>query len=487
MIYPVRDKTLKTLDGRLWRPISNGVYPRVILAGIHSGVGKTTLSLGIMSALRKKGLKVQPFKTGPDYIDPSYHTQAAGQISRNLDSWLLSKDTILELFVKQAESADISIIEGVMGLYDGLADTEEGSTAQLSKILKCPVILILDARSLSRSAAAICLGYMEFDKKVDIKGVIINNIGSDNHYRYIKSATEKKTGIPVIGYLPRSHDLKLPERHLGLVPAPEKKLLAAFYRKLSNLINQHIDLDKIISISRKAQPLVRSDRKEQAIFSPKPVKNHVTIAVAFDEAFNFYYRDNLDILESFGARLVKFSPLGDDKLPKGVSGVYIGGGFPELFAARLSANKKLKRQIRQQAEEGLPIYAECGGLMYFMERIADFNKNELEMVGLFKGSVNMGKRLQALGYVKIEAIKDNILSKKGTKTRGHVFHWSYLDNLPDETSFAYKIEKNKDRIFYDGLIQGNVLASYVHLHFASDINFAKNFINKCRQTERRND
>lgn len=455
--------------------------PRIIIAGTHSGVGKTTLSLGIMSALHKKGLKVQPFKTGPDYIDPSYHAQAAWRMSRNLDSWLLSKDTILELFVKQAASADISVIEGVMGLYDGLADTEEGSTAQLSKILKCPVILILDARSLSRSAAAICLGYKEFDRQVGIKGIIVNNIGSNNHYRYIKSAIEKITRIPVIGYLPRSKDLKLPERHLGLVPAQEKKLRAAFYRKLSNLISRNIDLDKIISISRKTPPLVRRDWKEKAIFSPKPVKNHVAIAVAFDEAFNFYYRDNLDILESFGARLVKFSPLRDDRLPEGVSGVYIGGGFPELFGARLSANKKLKRQIRQQAEEGLPIYAECGGLMYLMEKIGDFNKNELPMVGIFKGSVNMGKRLQALGYVKIETIKDNILSKKGAKIRAHVFHWSYLDNLADKTTFAYKIEKNKDRIFYDGLIQGNVLASYAHLHFASDIKFARNFVDSCRQ------
>lgn len=456
------------------------IYPRVILAGIHSGAGKTTLSLGIMSALCKKGLKVQPFKTGPDYIDPSYHTQATGVISRNLDSWLLSKDTILELFLKEAANADISIIEGVMGLYDGLADTEEGSTAQLSKILKCPVILILDARSLSRSAAAICLGYKEFDKAVEIKGVIVNNIGSNNHYHSIKSAIEKRAGIPVIGYLPKSHALKLPERHLGLVPVPEQKLRADFYRKLSNLISRHIDLNKIVSIGSKAQPLAESKWKEKAIFLPKPVKNRVTIAVAFDEAFNFYYRDNLDILESLGARLVKFSPLRDDKLPKGLSGVYIGGGFPELFAVKLSANKKLKKQIRQQAGLGLPIYAECGGLMYLTEKLEDFNKNKLPMVGIFKGTVNMGKKLQALGYVKIETIKDNILSKKGAKIRGHVFHWSYLDNLPDKSAFAYKIRKNKDRIFYDGLIQDNVLASYAHLHFASDINFAKNFINSCR-------
>lgn len=456
-------------------------YPRIILAGVHSGVGKTTLSLGLMAALRKRGLKVQPFKTGPDYIDPSYHTQAAGRISRNLDTWMLSEDVALELFRKQAQSADISIIEGVMGLYDGFADSEQGSTALLAKTLKVPVILILDARSLSRSAAAMVLGYREFDRKVEIKGVILNNIGSNNHYCYIKSAIEKKTGIPVLGFLPRNPDLKLPERHLGLVPAPENKLRSIFYRKLSNLIEKHIDLDKIISISHGAGAFAKSNRKKSAVLTSNAVKNNVTIAVAFDEAFNFYYQDNLDILESLGARLVKFSPLCDSKLPQGTQGVYIGGGFPELFAARLSANKKLKQEIRQKAESGLPVYAECGGLMYLAEKIRDFNKNELPMAGVFKGSVNMGNRLQALGYVKIETIKDNILSKKGTKTRGHVFHWSYLDNLSSKSAFAYRIEKNKDRIFYDGLIRNNVLASYSHLHFASNINFAGNFINSCRK------
>lgn len=460
------------------------IYPRILLAGIYSGVGKTTLSLGIMAALKKRGLNVQPFKAGPDYIDPSKHSRAAGRISRNLDSWMLSKDAILELFEKQAKYADISIIEGVMGLYDGLADTEEGSTAQLAKILKCPVVLIIDARSFSRSAAAVTLGYKKFDAKVEIKGVILNNIGSNSHYRFMKSSIEKKTKIPVLGSLPRSPDLRLAQRHLGLVPEQEKNLRVSFYKKLSAYVENHIDLDKIIEVSRKAQPFTKRECKEKAIFPPKPVKSYVTVAIALDEAFNFYYQDNLDILESFGARLVRFSPLRDDKLPKGVSGVYIGGGFPELFAARLSANKKLREQIKQKAKEGLPVYAECGGLMYLAEKIIDFNKKKFSMAGVFKCAANMGNNLQALGYVKVETIKDNILSKKGKKIRGHVFHWSYLDNLPQSSSFAYRIEKNKDRVFYDGLIMGNVLASYTHLHFASDLSLAENFITNCRQYRR---
>lgn len=428
---------------------------------------------------------MQPFKTGPDYIDPSLHSQAAGKISRNLDSWMLSKDTILELFEKHSADADISVVEGVMGLYDGLADTEEGSTAQLAKILRAPVILILDARSLSRSAAAICLGYKEFDTKVEIMGIILNNTGSVNHYGYIKSSIEKETGIPVLGFLPRSPDLKLPERHLGLVPLAEKKLRAVFYKKLSNLVEMRIDLDKIISISRKARAFVKSSQKKSTVSVPKAFKNNVILAVAFDKAFNFYYQDNLDILESLGARLVKFSPLKDDKLPEGAQGVYIGGGFPELFAARLSENRDLLTQIRQKAEDGMPVYAECGGLMYLARNIVDFKRKKWPMAGIFKGSVNMGRRLRGLGYVNIETVKDNILSKSGRKLRGHVFHWSYLDDLEYGTVFAYKVEKNKS-FFCDGLIKGNVLASYAHLHFASDVSLAKNFISSCRKYGGRN-
>lgn len=461
------------------------IYPRIVLAGTNSGVGKTTLSLGITASLKKRGMVVQPFKTGPDYIDPSYHTQAAGRISRNLDGWMLSKNAIVELFERAACGCDISIIEGVMGLYDGLADTENGSSAELAKILKCPVILILDSRSLSRSAAAVCLGYREFDRKVNIKGVILNNIGSSNHYSYIKSSIEKRTGICVLGYLPKNFDLKLPERHLGLVPAQEKKMRRVFYGKLSNLTDKYIDLDKIIDISRKAPPLVKSKQRGRTIFSSKPVRNKVTIAVALDEAFNFYYQDNLDILAHFGARLIKFSPLHDKKLPKDVSGVYIGGGFPELFCAKLSANKKLIEEINKRVkDDGLPIYAECGGLMYLMESIVDFRKKEFPLAGVFKGKVGMGTKLQALGYVTIETIKDNVLIRKDETMRGHIFHWSYLDKLPKDTIFAYRIKKNGDVVFYDGLIRGNVLASYVHLHFASNIKLAKNFIAVCQKYRR---
>lgn len=451
--------------------------PRIIIAGTHSGVGKTTLTSGIILALRKKGLIVQPFKTGPDYIDPAYHTEAAGNSCVNLDTWLLSKDAVIELFKRRAGQADISIIEGVMGLYDGLRNSEQGSTSHLARILNCPVILILNAHSLSRSAAAVALGYKGFDKELDIAGIILNNIAGMNHYHYIKAAIERKTRIPVLGYLPRDPDLKLSERHLGLIPLEEKRLHLGFYQRLSKLVENNINLSRILKISRKAKPLAFY---KERIFKKESPKNHVTIAIARDEAFNFYYQDNLDILRHLGAKIVTFSPLRDKELPEGIDGLYIGGGFPELFASGLSKNKILKGLIYQKAEEGLPIYAECGGLMYLARALIDFKKRKFPMVGIFKCSVSMGNKLHRLGYVNVRVIKDNILSRPGDKNRAHMFHWSHLGGIPKNQSFAYKII-DKDKIIYDGLVRGNVLAGYTHLHFASNMKFARNLINSCRQ------
>lgn len=455
----------------------NSNYPRLILAGTSSRVGKTTIALGMMLALKKRGMKVQPFKTGPDYIDSSYHTQAAGRVSRNLDTWLLSKDRVLELFVRQAKMADISIIEGVMGLYDGLRDGEEGSTAHLAKVLSSPVILIMDSSSMSRSAGACVLGYKEFDRKVDIRGVILNRIGSPAHYKYAKDSIEKNTNIPVLGFLPKDKALNLDERHLGLVPAREKKLSRGIAKRLLNMVEANIDIDRVIKISRQSRPLagIRS-----GIFNAKPARSKARIAVAKDEAFNFYYQDNLDILEQLGGRIVEFSPLRDSNLPKDIAGVYIGGGFPELFASGLSKNIKLKYDILKKAKQGLPVYAECGGLMYLVERLIDFKGRSFPMAGLFKGAARMGRGLQGLGYIKLRCIKNNILSERGGSIKAHIFHWSYLDRLGPHASFAYKIEKN-GKVFYDGLIKDNILAGYSHIHFASDITIAKNFINRCRE------
>ncbi|MCL5674629.1 MAG: cobyrinate a,c-diamide synthase [Candidatus Omnitrophica bacterium] len=448
--------------------------PKILIAGVYSGVGKTTVSTGLMLALKEAGFIVQAFKAGPDYIDPGYHTKITGRPSSNLDTYLLSRKAILEIFHMRAKDADISIIEGVMGLYDGLGNTETGSTAELAKILKCPVILVVDAKGFSRSAGAIVLGYKEFDRDVNIAAVILNNAGSQTHYENSKKSIEEKTGIPVVGFLSKEPSIGLQERHLGLIPAEEKKLSVPFKKKLLNLM-KNVNLEKIVEISRKSEKL--EDVPLSLFNSQRPIR--VKIAIAKDKAFNFYYPENIDILKNYGAEICYFSPLKSVRLSESIDGIYFGGGFPELFAKELSVNKKMKALLSQKIKRGMPVYAECGGLMYLMEKLVDFEKRKFKMPGVFKGNVKMSNKLNTLGYVEIKTIKDNILSKKGDKNKGHIFHWSYLDNIPENTMFAYKISKSNGKTFFDGLIKNNVLASYTHLHFASNPEFAKNFIKSC--------
>lgn len=460
-------------------------YPRLMLAAPHSGAGKTTLTMGLIAALKKRGLSVQPFKAGPDYIDPSYHSLAAGRVCRNLDSWMLSGPAVLELFERQARGADISIIEGVMGLYDGYQAGEEGSSAHLAKILDCPVILIVDARSMSRSAAAVVLGYKEFDRDVDVAGVILNNIGSPSHYGIIKNAVEKNTGLPVFGFLAREKELCLPERHLGLIPADEKRPLPAFLKRIGDGIEKTIDIHALISVSKnkKKTAVTKSDSRlflvKNGIFSKKPAKERVAVAVAHDAAFNFYYEDNLDILRHNGARLIEFSPLKDKSLPAGVDGVYIGGGFPELFAARLARNSGLKHDIIRRAREGMPVYAECGGLMYLAKAIVDFKGGEFSMAGIFDFSVRMNDTPAAVGYVHVDVVKNNILADAGMTARAHVFHWSSVSGLPRGADCAFRVRKEGRESVTDGFMKWRCLAGYSHFHFGAHPEFAENFIRGC--------
>ena len=451
-------------------------YPRIIFAGTNSGVGKTTLTMGLILALKRRGFNVQPFKAGPDYIDTSYHTHVSGRICRNLDPWMLSKNTILELFQRQAKSSDISVIEGAMGLYDGLLGKQEGSSAHLAKITRSPVILIVDARSLSRSAAAIVLGYKEFDREVDLRGVILNNIASDSHYRSIKYAIEKDVRLPVFGFLPKDKGLSLPERHLGLIPAQEKKPLDGLLKKVAKLIESNIDINAVIAVAKGAKLLPDFKRK---IFLQKPADNKINIALARDESFNFYYQDNLDIFTHYGANIIEFSPIKDKTLPPDINGIYIGGGFPELFASKLSKNSALRKDILSRAKKGMPIYAECAGLMYLSKNISDFRGRSFPMSGVFDFSVKMGKRLSALGYVNVEVFKDNILSNESERIRGHIFHWSYLNREPKKNETVFKVKKKGRGPLLDGFFRWNVLACYTHLHFGSNVKFARNFISNC--------
>ncbi|MFN3533526.1 MAG: cobyrinate a,c-diamide synthase [Candidatus Brocadia sp.] len=449
-------------------------YPRLLIAGTHSGVGKTTITLGLMSALVKKGYRVQGFKAGPDYIDPSHHTAITGRPSRNLDTWLMSRDVCLEVFERAMAGSDIAMIEGVMGLYDGCLDgTELGSTAHLAKILDVPVILVMDAKGMSRSAGAIVLGYKHFDKDVKIQGVILNRVKSERHYTSIKKSVEDSCNTPVLGYLPFDEKIILPERHLGLVPSVEQELSKSVYQKIGNLLSTTVDIDKLIGIASSPSNLPAF---KKTIFCEINERFNFRIAVAVDEAFNFYYQDNLDLLELYGAELTYFSPMYDKYLPADIHGLYLGGGFPELHAALLASNTTMKESIRKAHKKGVVIYGECGGMMYLLEQLVDFKKKTHEMCGILKGMTKMENKRQGLGYITVQAIHDNLLCKKGDRFKAHEFHWSSL-HVPEDTRFAYAISKcddNKSRP--DGLFTDRVLVSYTHVHFATDPNLVKHFL-----------
>ncbi|MBI2860993.1 MAG: cobyrinate a,c-diamide synthase [Chloroflexi bacterium] len=446
----------------------------VVIAGAASGAGKTTIATGIMASLAHQGLKVQPFKAGPDYIDPTYHTWAAGRPSRNLDTWMLPACTVVELFRRAMSGKDIGVIEGVMGLFDGRSATsDEGSTAGLAKLLGAPVLLVLDARKAARSLAAMVTGFRDFDAGLRLAGVILNGIGSDRHYDLCREAIEHYTRVPVLGYLPRRDNLSLPERHLGLVPTVEGPAGADFLSGLREQCRATIDLELLISISETATvPQVKPEAFPQAPRSPS-----VRIAVARDRAFSFYYQDSLDLLEAWGAELTPFSPLADDSLPGGAAGLYIGGGFPEVYAGELSRNEFMKQAIKAAASQGMPLYAECGGLMYLGEGIRDMAGTRHSMTGVIPVSTRIDSPRLSLGYRTVEALGDGPLLRRGETVRGHEFHWSVLES--DITgSSAYRVQENAR---LEGFHRGNLLASYIHLHLASAPGMAQRFVESCRR------
>jgi cobyrinic acid a,c-diamide synthase len=451
------------------------IVKAIVIAGTTSGVGKTTVATGLMGALHKRGLKVQPFKTGPDYIDPSYHSWATGESSRNLDTWLLSHNAVLELFRRAVQGKDIAVIEGVMGLYDGHSSLdEEGSTAELAKLLGAPVILVIDSRKGARSLAAMVSGYQTFDPSLNLSGVILNGIGSDEHLRLCREAIEHYTKIAVLGYLPRRDNLSLPERHLGLVPTVEGPASEDFLKNLIEQCQSTFDIPQILHLSEQAEV----PEAEPALFPQKPKPPIARIAVARDKAFSFYYQDSLDLLAAWGAELVPFSPLEDTKLPPDVSGLYIGGGFPELYAADLAKNKSIRREIKLAAERGMPVYAECGGLMYLGGSIKDLEGNEYPMVGAIPVSSQIDSPRLSLGYRTVQALGDGPLLRRGEIVRGHEFHWSVPEKNA-ETPNAYSvIDKGKRR---EGFHNMNLLASYIHLHLGSLPSMAVRFIENCQK------
>lgn len=470
--------------------MTTGSIPRLVIAGTSSGVGKTTIVVGLMAALRRRGLKVQPFKVGPDYIDPSHHAAATGTPSRNLDSWMVPKDDLVDLFSRACGGADLAVIEGVMGLFDGVGGRDEtGSTAEIAKLLDAPVVLVMDVRRMARSAAAMAWGYSRFDPDLRVAGFIINKVGGEKHFGMVRDAIEGSGTGRVFGYLPRDPGLDLPERHLGLIPAPEQPISEGYFAKLAELIEAHVDVDALLAAaseraggdgSRSPEPrpqnIARSSvlsPRSSRLFPSRPVPRHSVIAVARDEAFNFYYQDNLDLLEAHGADLVYFSPLRDSAIPPDAGALYLGGGFPEVHAAILARNVSMIESIRRAAREGLAVYGECGGLMYLSEGIVGEEGSRYPMVGVVPGWCSMERKRLHLGYVEVQSAIDTPLGPAGFIARGHEFHYSLWDGL-DSSRGAYQVLSDGGRA--EGFARGNVLATFVHIHFAANPALAPAFV-----------
>jgi len=448
--------------------------PRLLIAGVHSGAGKTTLTLGIMAALKRKGLVVQGFKAGPDYIDTGLHQYAAGIKSHNLDSWMGSQEVVKTIFCKNAARAQISIIEGVMGLYDAATEARiKGSSADIAIILNAPVILVVDVGGMAQSCAALVKGFIEYEPGVNIKGVILNNIGSIYHKNLLQQCLEGELGIKVLGAIPTEKKINMPERHLGLLPAEENSELQSSIALMADLVEREIDLEYLMEMANNASEIDFSWDGDQ------PPKAEITIGIASDEAFSFYYQDSLDYLQEKGAKLEFFSPLRDKSIPQ-VDGLYLGGGFPEMFLGELSANQAMIGSIQEAVSKGIPIFAECGGFMYLAQSISDFSGKSWPGAGIIPAQVKMTDKLAALGYVKATAWQDSILANKGEVLVGHEFHYSQISGI-DESEKAYLLDGGIGKeLRSDGYVKENILASYVHLHLRSNPLAVNNFINACK-------
>jgi len=438
-------------------------------------VGKTIVSLGLMGGLIRKGFTVQPFKAGPDFIDPSYHTWICGRASRNLDSYLLGRKRLIELFSRSASKANISIIEGMMGLYDGLRNFR-ASTAEVARIIDAPVVLVADAWNTSTSLAAQLVGYRMIDRRLKIEGVILNKVAGSAHAKACEEAIRRFAGLRTLGALPYDSGVHLPQRHLGLVPVREKARAAAM-RDAVKLVWKNVDLDAVIELARRAPPL----QQTTDFHASRCITKKVNVAVAYDESFNFYYRDGLDELVRAGANLKFFSPTHDKELPRETSGLYIGGGFPELHAAELAENSSMRKSIKSAGEQGLPILAECGGMMYLGNTLRTLDEKVFPMVKLFDLDVEMTQKL-TLSYVLAESIEGSPLLRRGGRIVGHEFHRSAVTRLAPDVRFAYKIIKGTGfGNGLDGAVVHNTLATYMHTHFSSKPSMAAAFIAKARR------
>lgn len=455
------------------------LLPRLVVAGPATGVGKTTAAAALMAALVRTGRRIAPFKAGPDYIDGGYHALAAGRPSRNLDAWFLRPAGLRRALADGAAGADLAVIEGVMGLFDGLSpDSDAASTAEIARVLGCPVLFVVDASAQSRSAAALVAGFKAFDRRVRLAGVILNNAPPSSFTERLASALSRATRLPVVGRIPPNPLYRLPERHLGLVPAWEHPDAPEFLEALLRDAPSFFDIAAVERIAGSAAPLGPASAPAPAGVAP-PVR----IAYAFDPAFRFYYAENLDLLARFGAELVPVSPLADAGLPPEVGALYLGGGFPEVFARRLAANGTMKRSVRDAARSGLPVYAECGGLMYLAESLTTSDGEAHPMCGILPGMVEMTPRLQHFGYTEVRTVRDTLLAPEGAAARGHSFHHSRWEGPGDRAAYrAASPGGEPSRL--EGYARGNLLASYVHLYFPACPEWARRFVGAARRFAR---
>lgn len=444
----------------------------LLVAGVSSGCGKTAITLGLMKAFTRKGLLVQGFKSGPDYIDPGLHRLATNMPSHNLDGWMLDQQEVTRIFQRYHEGCDLSVIEGAMGLFDGIgAQSEEGSTAQLAKILDLPVTLVVNARGMARSAAALVQGYARFDPDLRMEAVFFNMTGSTSHGILLTQALHGQ-GIQVRGSLPRLANLQLPARHLGLVTAEDLDRREERLTALADWVEESIDLDALYAALPEYTYPTISDR---GVRIPE-----IRIAYARDRAFCFYYEENLRRLRQAGAELIPFSPLEDTNLPPAIQGLYLGGGYPELYAEELAGNETMRSKIRALCESGKPVYAECGGFMYLMRSLTTSSGQEYPMVGAFDLTCSMGSRQQALGYRDVVWSAPSVLGQTGTKARGHEFHYSRIQGEDTAASQVYQVsDRNGRTTASGGWRKGNCLGSYIHLHFGSNPDLATNFVTAC--------
>ncbi len=446
----------------------------LIVSGTASGVGKTTVSLAIMAGLRRRGLVVQPFKCGPDFLDTGHHTRICGRVARNVDTWMLTAEANKSVLRNAALGADALVAEGMMGLFDGKSgETEAGSTAEIAKLLELPVVLVVDAAKAARSVAALVLGFEMFDPELKLAGIILNRVAGESHYAMLRAAIESSCKTKILGWLPREPAIAIRERHLGLQGAAEAAQDSeAAIDTLAVLAEKHFDLDALLGLKCG----LRMGEVNTARIDRPSVADRVRIGVPCDHAFSFYYEDNLDLLREQGSEIVRFSPMHDVALPPNLDGLYLGGGYPELYAEQLSSNQQMLEDVRTFAASGRPVYAECGGMLYLAESLRTADGLDYAMAGVLPLTLWMTEKLVQFGYVTVEFTDSCLLGRAGTVVRGHSFHYSRI-NSSGEIPTTYRVQysmSGKEEL--EGFRHKNVLASYIHLHFRSDVRLAGNFV-----------